>query len=120
MNNNIQQAMMAMELLKQLRQPQMEERDFMLREQALNQQGRTDRRRLGMDQQQLDMGQQRQDQMQKLGILEALTGVSRDPLTGGADPSLVLEYLRSIGVNVPRPAQAAGPASFFQQTQQTK
>jgi len=111
--------MMAMQLLQQLGQPGMQQQELDQRQQGLDQNRRNDNRQYQQAQQQFEFNNQRQGQMQNLGVLEALTGVSRDPLTGGADPRLVLEFLKQhMGINVPQPAVPAGPGSFFQQ--QTK
>jgi len=46
--------------------------------------------------------EERQKLLQHQGVLEALTSVSRNQGTGEADPRMVLEYLRSMGVQVPQ------------------
>lgn len=123
MNDKLQQAMMAMKLLEMLRGPQqqqqavdMQQQELAMKQQMMEQQGQH-------QQQQLEYDQGRQQQLQRMGVLEALTGVSRNMGTGEADPRMVLEYLRSIGVNVPQPPpqqQMQSPAAAFFQSNLTR
>lgn len=98
---NLQDVMAVMQLMQMLRQPRMQQQELDMQQQAM--------------QQRMQQEQSRQEQMKQLGILEALTNVSRDPMTGGAEPSMVLDYLKQIGTNIQRPQVTAGPAAFFQQ-----
>jgi len=117
MNDKLQQAMMAMKLLEMLRGPQQQQQQVGMQEQELALKQQELEQRAMQQQQQLAYDQQRQQQLQQMGVLESLTGISRNMGTGEADPRMVLEYLKSIGVNVPQPPpQAQNPAAaFFQQ-----
>ena len=116
MQDKIQQAMMALKLLEMLRGPQQQQQEMGMRQQAQGMQQQELAMRQQMMQQRAQQEQQRQQQMQQMGVLKALTSISRDPMTGGADPLMVLEYLRSIGVQVPQaPPQAMTPEQQFRQ-----
>lgn len=122
MNDKLQQAMMAMKLLEMLRGPQQQQQQVGMQEQELALKQQELEQRAMQQQQQLEYNQQRQQQLQQMGVLESLTGISRNMGTGEADPRMVLEYLRSIGVNVPQPPpqqQMQNPAgAYIQQNYQ--
>lgn len=103
--------MMAMQLLNMMRQPQQQMQEASLQQQALEQRQQQFLQEQAMNQQQLA-------QRQQLAALSALSDVSRDPMTGSVDPTMVLDYLRQLGVNVQRPVAQVNPMNqFFQQQQ---
>lgn len=112
MQDKMQQAMMAMQLLQMLRQPQQQQQEADAQQQALMMRQR-------QFQQEQQMGQQQMDQRQQLAALAALSDVSRDPMTGAVDPTMVLDYLRQkMGINVQRPQPQVGQSTNFFQSQQ--
>lgn len=111
-NDKIQQAMMAMQLLQMLRQPQQQQQEASAQQQALMQRQR-------QFQQEQMMNQQQIEQRNQLAALSALSDVSRDPMTGSVDPTMVLDYLRQkMGVNIQRPQPQANPMAQYFQSQQ--
>ena len=98
---NLQEVMAVMQLMQMLRQPRMQQQELDMQQQVM--------------QQRMQQEQARQEQMKQQGILQSLTNLSMDPVTGGVEPSMVLDYLKQIGTNIQRPQVTAGPSAFFQQ-----
>lgn len=106
MQDKLQKAMMALQLLQMLRKPQQDQRELEMRQQMAQQENA--QRRAMME------------QNQKQSILQALTGLSRDPMTGVADPRMVLEYLKqNFGVNISQPQPTVDPRVQWFNQQQT-
>jgi len=109
---------MAMQLMQMLQKPQME-RQSMMNQQMQWQQEQDLKQRMAQDQ--MQRAQLQQEELRKQGVLEALTRVSSNPMTGSADPRMVLDYLRqNFGVNIQQPQQQVDPvtAGFKQLMQQ--
>ena len=112
MQDKMQQAMMAMQLLQMLRQPQQQQQEADAQRQALMMRQR-------QFQQEQQMGQQQVDQRRQHAVLAALTDLSGDPRLGQVDPTMVLDYLRQkMGINVQRPQAQVNPMAQYFQSQQ--
>jgi len=112
MQDKMQQAMMAMQLLQMLRQPQQQQQEADAQRQALMMRQR-------QFQQEQQMRQQQMSQQQQLAALAALSDVSRSTMGGSVDPTMVLDYLRQkMGINVQRPQAQVDPMAQYFQSQQ--
>lgn len=112
----MQKAMMAMQLMQMMQKPQMEQQGMMNQQNQWEQEQQMKQQALLQQRKQQELQQQ---ELQKQGILEALTRVSSNPMTGAANPRMVLDYLRqNFGVNIQQPQQQVDPATAYFNQQQ--
>lgn len=119
MNDRLEKAMMAMKLLEMFRAPQQaamqQQQEEAMRQQVAMQQQQKLQQEAEQYDRTMQFNQERQKSLQEQGILDALVGVARDQMTGTVDPRLVLEYIKSLGVNLPMPQQQMTPEQSFNQ-----